>query len=242
MMSKGIGMSRRVLLLVLSTAFMGMASLAADDRAAAAKSKKALQELSEFIGKWELTAETKASGKLVSWKEPTNWMWKFQGDDSWITLEMKDGKYFQTGNLKYDPAAKKYELTLKDKAGTEQLFRGEFKKQKLVLERTDDKSGDVHRLSFNTLSEGIRLAMNYDVQSGGKGLFNSVYKSVGNKEGESLAGAKTNKDPECIVTGGAAKIAVSYMGKTYHVCCSGCKDEFDANPKKYVDALTKGKK
>jgi YHS domain-containing protein len=32
---------------------------------------------------------------------------------------------------------------------------------------------------------------------------------------------------------------VSYMGKSYFVCCSGCKEEFDANPKKYVDAAKK---
>jgi YHS domain-containing protein len=39
------------------------------------------------------------------------------------------------------------------------------------------------------------------------------------------------------VSGGAANIAVSYKGKTYYVCCTGCKDEFNANPEKY----TKGK-
>jgi YHS domain-containing protein len=25
-----------------------------------------------------------------------------------------------------------------------------------------------------------------------------------------------------------------YMGKTYYFCCSGCRDEFNASPAKYV--------
>ena len=28
---------------------------------------------------------------------------------------------------------------------------------------------------------------------------------------------------------------VSYMGQTYYVCCTGCRDEFNANPTKYID-------
>ena len=56
---------------------------------------------------------------------------------------------------------------------------------------------------------------------------------TGNKDGESIAGG--TKKPECIVSGGAASIAVQYGGKTYYVCCSGCRDEFLASPEKYVN-------
>jgi YHS domain-containing protein len=36
------------------------------------------------------------------------------------------------------------------------------------------------------------------------------------------------------VTGGLGTMTVSYEGKTYYVCCSGCRDEFKADPKKYI--------
>jgi YHS domain-containing protein len=212
---------------------------AAADSKDAAKAKKALQEVGEFVGTWNLTAETKASGKLQSWKETAGWSWKFKGDDAWLALDLKDGKHFTAGELRYLTDTKQYQLTATGKDGKPQVFVGEYKRGKLTVVRTDDKSGDVHRLSLNTLSEGVRMALAYEVQGGGKGLFTGVYKAVGNKDGESLAGGTANKGPECVVTGGQAKIAVSYMGKTYYVCCSGCKDEFDANPKKYVDALNK---
>jgi YHS domain-containing protein len=205
-----------------------------DAKSDAAKTKKALQDLGEFIGQWNLTGETKSSGKLQSWKETANWVWKFQGDAVSIAFDNKDSRYFTSGSLTYLPIDKKYQLTLADKDKKEQVFLGTFARGKLTFERTDDKTKDVHRLTMNTLSEGVRLSVAYDVQSGGKGLFGNVYKSVGNKEGESLAGGNTKKAPECVVTGGAAKIPVTYMGKTYYVCCSGCADEFNANPKKYV--------
>jgi YHS domain-containing protein len=34
----------------------------------------------------------------------------------------------------------------------------------------------------------------------------------------------------CIVTEGRGTIAVSNKGKTYHVCCSGCRDLFNESP------------
>ena len=72
----------------------------------------------------------------------------------------------------------------------------------------------------------------YEKQDGGKGLFSAVHAMGGSKDGESFAGGA--KKPECIVSGGSANIPVTYMGKTYYVCCSGCRDEFNAEPAKYV--------
>ena len=30
-----------------------------------------------------------------------------------------------------------------------------------------------------------------------------------------------------------------YKGKTYYVCCSGCRDAFNENPEKFLKALKK---
>ena len=87
---------------------------------------------------------------------------------------------------------------------------------------------------MNTLAQGDKFALKYEKQDGGKGLFSSVHAMNGIKDGI-VAGAP--KKPECIVSGGSANIAVTYNGKTYYVCCSGCRDEFNADPAKY----TKGK-
>ena len=204
-----------------------------------AKTKKALQEVQDFIGLWNLEGTQKEGGKTVAWKEKVSWSWKFKDGDAWIAVEFAEGKgkYFTAGTLRYDVAKKKYVLTLTGADKAEQVYEGDVGKTGgLQLTRKDAKTGDVYKLGLNTLAEGIRFQVKYEKQDGGKGVFASVFAMNGNKDGESIAGAP--KKPECIVSGGAATIAVSYMGKTYYVCCTGCRDEFNANPEKYV----KGKK
>ena len=42
--------------------------------------------------------------------------------------------------------------------------------------------------------------------------------------------ATANIGPLCIVTEGKGTSKVSYKGKTYWVCCSGCRDAFLDDP------------
>src|SRR5207253_8202143 len=115
----------------------------------------------------------------------------------------------------------------------EEVYLGELKAGTLKLERTDPKTGDVTRLSIETLADGVRMQMKVEKQDGGKGPFSPVYQMAGNKDGESIAGVA--KKPECIVTGGAASIKVSYKDKDYFVCCTGCRDAFLENPEKFIN-------
>jgi YHS domain-containing protein len=204
-----------------------------------AKAKKALQEVQDFIGLWNLEGTRKVGGRTEAWKEKVSWGWKFKDGDAWMTVDFAEGKgrYFKNGTLKYNIAKKRYLLALMSVDRGEQVFEGELAKGALKLESKDAKTGDVSRLTMNTLAEGIRFQMKYEKQDGGRGLFSSIYAMNGNKDGESIAGTK--KKPECIVSGGAASIAVSYQGKTYYCCCTGCRDEFNANPEKYIKAAKK---
>jgi YHS domain-containing protein len=207
-----------------------------------AKVKKALQEVQDFIGLWNLEGTQKIGAKTEAWKEKVSWGWKFKDGNAWITVDFNEGKgkYFVSGELKYDLSAKdkkKYILTLTPagKGEMPQVFEGDYDKGSLKVERKDAKTGDVYRITMNTAAEGARFAMKYEKQDGGKGLFGSLHAMTGTKDGASFAGG--TKKPECIVSGGSANIPVSYNGKTYYVCCSGCRDEFNAAPEKY----TKGK-
>jgi len=70
--------------------------------------------------------------------------------------------------------------------------------------------------------------------------FTRVYQVGATKEGEPFAEA--NKGPECIVSGGRGTMSVNFHGKAYYVCCSGCKDEFNADPEKYIKLAAEKKK
>ena len=70
-------------------------------------------------------------------------------------------------------------------------------------------------------------------------MFTKVYQVAASKMGESLAAS--GKKNECIVTGGTGTIPVSFMGETFYVCCSGCRDAFNEEPAKYVAAFKEKK-
>ena len=51
-----------------------------------------------------------------------------------------------------------------------------------------------------------------------------MYQVGATKEGVPFAGG--DGKPECVVSGGLGTMPVMYKGKTYYVCCSGCRDAF----------------
>ena len=213
---------------------------AADKSADAAKAALQVEEVSSLVGRWKANGTAKVKGKPDIWKETVDWSWKFdKAGNSWLAVAIDGGKFATGGTLKYDPAKKVYLLTVTDKDGAEATYPGKASKKGLTFEGKD-KAGDVRRLTLTTLADGARLTYKVEVQAGGKGPFTDVYKVDATKEGESFAGGG-GKKKECIVTGGLGTIAVMFAGQTYYVCCSGCKEEFDANPKKYVDELAKKK-
>jgi hypothetical protein len=202
--------------------------------------KEALQSLNEYIGGWKGTGGPDNSSAPKDWNENVNWGWRFKGNDAWLSLEFKNGKYFTKGDMKYLPEKKKYELTLTDKKDTQMVFLGELKKGYLTLERVDSKSGETQQLKMNIAGGGVRMVYSYARKNKGSTLFNKVYDVNFTKEGESLAGG--GKEKECVVTGGLGTIAVSYQGKTYYVCCTGCRDAFNENPEKIIKAYEERKK
>src|SRR5262249_47314231 len=108
-------------------------------------------------------------------------------------------------------------------------FTGTFKNKSLTLDREGDK--ETQRLVFTFLHSN-RFLYRAESRPEGKTLFTKLYSVGATKEGVPFAGGDGR--PECIITGGLGTMTVSYQGKTYYVCCTGCRDEFNANPAKYV--------
>ena len=105
----------------------------------------------------------------------------------------------------------------------------------LTLDRVGDTSEGKQRLIIWPNSNLIRYTLWLEHQDPGDPQFKKVIEVGLTKEGESFAAGGSAADlPKCIITGGAAAMTVSYQGKTYPLCCSGCRDEFNDNPEKYV--------
>ena len=207
--------------------------------------KEALQPLNGLIASWKGTGypdgthEERAKG---FWVEKIEWSWAFQGNDASLKMTIVDGKYFRSGELRYLAKPQEYELRLVGVDKSEQVYRGQLtagkqKEQLLVLERETDT--EIHQLTF-TLLHGNRYLYQLATKPKDAKNFTRVYQVGATKEGEPFAEA--NKGPDCIVSGGRGTISVSFQGKTYYVCCSGCKDEFNADPEKYIKLAAEKKK
>jgi hypothetical protein len=220
----------------LSTSFF----LTQVDAGKGADTKEALQALQEYIGGWKGNG-TSEKDRTQIWKESAQWSWRFKGKDVFLSVETKDSKLFNGGEMRFLPDKDMYQLTLVDKKGTKQVYEGELKKGNLDLKGIDPETKDTNEIKINTAGGGVRLVLTLFNKPAGKTLFNKQFQVSYTKEGESFGA--TAKKNECVVTGGLGTMAVSYMGATYYVCCGGCRDAFNENPAKIVkEYLAKKKK
>ena len=84
------------------------------------------------------------------------------------------------------------------------------------------------RIQVRLAAEGKRLVVLYERRQGSRF---ARLAEVGFTRRGSGFGTGSNV-VECVVTGGEGAIPVRFEGKTYYVCCSGCKEYFDNDPAK----------
>ena len=140
-----------------------------------------------------------------------------------LDADLSAGETHACGTFKNEP------LTDKDKV--------------LALTRTDGPAAEEQRLVFSLLHHNRHLYRFETRPAGTTVAYGKKYQVGATKEGEAFANVP--KGPECIVSGGLGTMKVSYKGKDYFVCCSGCRDEFKENPEKYIkeaEAKAKEKK
>ena len=107
----------------------------------------------------------------------------------------------------------------------------------IVAGAKSGKSPGKMRLSIWPNANFIRYLMAHEIQEAGSTQFTRLMEIGLTRDGESLgagAASSTSEPAKCIVTGGAASTTVSYRGRTFPICCSGCRDQFNDNPEKYL--------
>lgn len=214
------------------------ATLGADEKKP--PSIEALKPFNNLIGKWnasgvpEGTLEDRNKGH---WNETIAWEWHFKGDDAWMTVVFEKGKYFVRGELRHVPKDNTYQLKVETIDKQSQVYLGTYKDKTLSLDRVDDKSKETHRLVFSLLHSN-RIVYRAELKSADKTFFTKLYRVGATKDGEPIVSTGFN-EKECVVSGGTGTSAVMFQGKTYYVCCSGCRDEFNENPAKYVAEFEK---
>ena len=190
--------------------------------------RQGLEPFGVLVGSWRgaaTPAGTEAEKRAGFWQETLTVSWKFKKDDACLVLDFDKSKHFKSAQIRYVPKDERYQVKLETVAGKTLDLDGELKNRTLTAE------DETNRLVVTLLHDN-RFLYRLDVKPAGKTLFAKSFQVGATKEG--VAFAVGDGSPECIVTGGSGKTPVSYKGTTYYVCCSGCRDEFLANPEKYI--------
>ena len=114
------------------------------------------------------------------------------------------------------------------RGSTSGSWRGQLEKKVLTLVSEPDKDDIVSRVTLRQLNDKRMLVL-YETRRAEQSFYSRVGEVGYTREGTRLASSDSS-GPECVVTGGAGTIKVSHDGKTYYVCCTGCRDAFNDDP------------
>ncbi len=245
-------MIRRILALAafvfaLCTPRPGLVARGSDLATGATEIPAAFAPLEYLVGNWKGQAMPKESGaqQFRGWEEKHGWAWIFsKGKPAGLSFTIDGGKIVASGKLTFDPVKKLYRLEGKEPGASAKAitFEGKFDStgKQLVLERIakeadSSATAGQMRLSLRPNANYLRYTMTQDRKAAGAAVFAKTIEVGVGKEGESFAGGSAATErPKCIVTGGLATLSVTFEGSTFPLCCSGCRDEFNDNPQKYV--------
>jgi len=217
-----------VLLLLIATSYAEPVSKSAPaDRDV---QKAALAKVQALVGQWRGTGQPQRGSNKGAWIEQADWAWKFSDSGAVLSAKVSDGKYFRAIQVQAGEKPGEYRLvaTLPDDK-TEAIYRGVLDgEDKLVLTAEQPSELVPARISLRFVAGGDRLLVLYERKSSlGEQLVRLA--EVGyTRQGSGFG--KGSNGPECVVTGGLGTIAVTHEGKTYYVCCTGCRDYFNENP------------
>ena len=197
---------------------------------------EAFQALEHLVGGWKGTEIPKAN-RLKGVEVKHDWAWKFdKGKVAGMAVRFEKSAVLAKADLTFDATKGQYTLKGADPAGKPVTFVGTMDDagKSLTLTREGADAGVQRQLVIRVLPDNlIRYTIRVNEKRPGSPQFALAIESGLTRMGESL-GSSGAPAPKCIITGGAATITVSYQGKSYPVCCSGCAAEFDENPEKYV--------
>ncbi len=206
----------------------------ADAQDALGQDKQMLGQFNDWIGTWRGVGQVKRGSTRGSWFETADWQWQFKKGRASLLYKIKDSKLFQSAELKFDSKTKQYMLTAQIDKEQTRNYVGQIVKKQLVLESNPEDDDQVYRISMSLLNTKRFVALHQKRHKSSK-FWNRIAEVGYTRKGTSLARAGAGQ-PECIVTGGTGTIIVEHQGKTYYVCCSGCKQSFDDDPEGTIAA------
>lgn len=229
--------------ILLVSAWQLRANVAKETSAANQKIIASLEAFTLLVGDWRGVGQPKRGSQQGAWQENGACVWEISKTSTGLRWTSDQGKLWTSLLISYDEAEEQYTVSITAPDKSERHFLGSFEKQKLIADSPADANGEVQRVTVFLLNDN-RLTVLLEKRAEKQTFYNRIAEVAFQRQGTKLD-ASDNNGPECVVTGGKGTIAVSYKGKTYYVCCTGCREAFNDDPEGILaawEAKKKGKK
>ncbi len=223
---------RLVTLLACLLLFAGSAGLVVGEpspkETELAAQKAGLAGFNDIVGAWRGVGMPKRRSNREAWSEKARWIWRFTETQAIVDYKIEKGKLLRAATITYSPKDERLHLTATLANGATRGYTGKQVDARFVFESEADKAGEVHRLSIKRHNFKRTLVL-LEKRKATQTRYSRVAEIGYTREGTRLA-SSNRSGPVCIVTGGLGTSQVSYQGKKYWVCCTGCREAFDDDP------------
>ncbi|MCA9089083.1 MAG: hypothetical protein KDA90_10685 [Planctomycetaceae bacterium] len=209
---------------------------------------EAMDPLQIMLGAWRGTTQ-KDFGDFKGLDQP-NWVWDFKTDRNQPAMVMTSeaSPYFKEARITYLTDRKVFQLVTTDTEGGKRTFEGTFSQAAEKFQGDDDRLHIKYKLELDQI-DGTSPRDTWQVvlnQQHNNRYLVELARSQGSRflrfdtvatqrAGTSFAKSDDDYgDKTCIISGGLGTISVSYKGKSYWVCCTGCKAAFEEDPETWL--------
>ena len=216
-------------LLIISLLLVACRSYAEDKRSADESNKQALAKLQSFIGQWRGVGQPQRGSTSGAWVEESVWQWRFSKQGPSVHLTSPKSKLLVAWEIRPTATKDRFQLDAKKTDSDEvEAYEGGFDADgKLVFVNESPSDGFPARISIRLVADNKRMVVLYERKFKSDRYFRMAELGL-TRKGSGFG--KGTSFVECVVTGGQGTIPVTYEGKTYYVCCGGCRDFFNDDP------------
>ncbi len=219
---------RRAITLLMAAGLLTTVGLRAADEPGKPRlaDQAALKAYGGLVGSWRGAGQPQRGRSQGAWTESASWAWKLSADSASLEMAVEKGKYLKAAALKPGDGPGSYVLDATLADGSKRTFRGKAEAGKPLALAAEGAGEGVRRVTL-TIPNDLRFLLLLESQTPA-GSFARLGEVGFTRNGVSFAAGEAG--PVCVVTEGRGTIQVSHQGKTYWVCCSGCRDLFNENP------------
>lgn len=190
--------------------------------------REQLERLNGLIGEWRGIGQPRRGSTQGAWKQTSRIVWDFTEASPAIVYEVSEGQLTRSIRFTWDGEKHRYMAVFIAPDDKTVQCHGNWDDGKLVLLSEPDVDQRRIRLTVTPLNDKRTLVL-HEIATGPTGGFVRVAEVGYTREGTRLA-LPGNVGRECVVTGGAGTMEVTYQGETYYVCCTGCLQAFNDDP------------